>query len=119
MLNILVVDDSLIMRRNIKKYISELGHNIVGEAKNGYEAVKMAKKLTPDIITMDITMPKMDGIEALKAVLVDNKDINIIMTTSHGQENIVANALQMGAKGYILKPVTKENLLNSIDAIAN
>ena len=119
MLNILVVDDSLIMRRNIKKYILELGHNIIGEAKNGREAVKRAKDLKPDIITMDITMPEMDGIEALKAIMAENKDINVIMTTSHGQENIVANALQIGAKGYILKPVTKENLLNSIDAIAN
>jgi len=102
------------MRRNIKKYISELGHNIVGEAKNGYEAVKMAKKLTPDIITMDITMPEMDGIEALKAIMAENKDINVIMTTSHGQENIVANALQIGAKGYILKPISKERLQESI-----
>ena len=68
MLKILVVDDSLIIRKNVKKYAASLGHTIIGEAKNGAEAVEQCKELQPDLITMDITMPDMDGIEAVKRI---------------------------------------------------
>lgn len=66
MLNVLIVDDSLIIRKNVKKYITSLGHNVVGEAQNGAQAIEACKKLKPDLITMDITMPDMDGITAVK-----------------------------------------------------
>lgn len=117
MLHILVVDDSLIIRKNVKKFAANLGHGIVGEAKTGVEAVALCKSLKPDFITMDITMPDMDGIEALKLIREFDKDVNIVMVTSHGQEDMVVSSLKSGAKGYILKPVNEEKLAKAISNI--
>ncbi len=114
MLHILVVDDSLIIRKNIKKYITNLGHAIAGEAKNGSMAIEQCKELNPDLITMDITMPDMDGIEAVKQIREFNKEVNIIMVTSHGQEEMVVSALKAGAQGYLLKPINEEKLAQAI-----
>jgi len=117
MLNILVVDDSLIIRKNIKKYITNLGHAIAGEAKNGSMAIEQCKELNPDLITMDITMPDMDGIEAVKKIREFNTEVNIIMVTSHGQEEMVVSSLKAGAQGYLLKPINEEKLSQSISNI--
>ena len=106
MLNFLVVDDSILMRNNIKSFVESLGHNVIGEAKNGAIAVAMCSELEPDVITMDITMPDMDGITAISKIREFNSEVNIIVATSHGQEEIIMKALQAGAKGYILKPLT-------------
>lgn len=119
MLRILVVDDSLIIRKNIKKYVTALGHNIVGEAQSGAQAVEKCRELFPDLITMDITMPDMDGIEAVKRIKEFNKTVNIIMVTSHGQEDMVVSSLKAGAKGYILKPINEEKLAKAIKNIYN
>ncbi len=117
MLKILVVDDSLIIRKNIKKYVTALGHSIVGEAKSGAQAVEQCAELYPDLITMDITMPDMDGIEAVKKIREFNKTVDIIMVTSHGQEDMVISSLKAGAKGYILKPINEEKLSKAIKNI--
>ena len=117
MLNILIVDDSILMRNNIKSYIEDLGHRVIGEAENGAVAVTMCAELNPDIITMDITMPNMDGITAIKKIREFNTDVNIIVATSHGQEEIIMKSLQAGAKGYILKPMNKNNLNDTIHSI--
>jgi two-component system chemotaxis response regulator CheY len=119
MLNILVVDDSLIIRKNIKKYIASLGHNVIGEAQNGAQAIDACQKLKPDLITMDITMPDMDGISAVKRIKEFDDSVNIIMVTSHGQEEMIVSSLKAGAKGYILKPVSEEKLAKSIATIYN
>lgn len=94
MLNILVVDDSLIMRRNITKMIESLGHRVVGEAKDGLEAMALYAKQKPDLVTMDITMPEMDGITAVKELKKIDKNAKIIMVTSHGQEEMVIHAIR-------------------------
>ena len=117
MLNILVVDDSELMRENIKTYVKHLGHAVAGEAPNGAVAVEMCLKLNPDVITMDITMPDMDGITAIKKIREFNEKVNIIVATSHGQEEIIMRALQAGAKGYILKPLNENNLGEAISNI--
>jgi len=117
MLNILVVDDSLIIRKNIKKYITNLGHAIAGEAKNGTMAIEKCKELKPDLITMDITMPDMDGITAVKKIREFNAESNIIMVTSHGQEDMVVSSLKAGAQGYLLKPINEEKLSQAIGNI--
>ena len=117
MLNILVVDDSLIIRKKIKNYIVNLGHNVASEAKNGLQAVDLTKELKPDLITMDITMPDMDGIEATKRIREFDKDVNIVMVTSHGQEEMVSLSLKAGSQGYILKPITQEKLSTAIGNI--
>lgn len=114
MLNILVVDDSLIMRRNISKIIESLGHRVVGEAKDGLESITLYSKLKPDLVTMDITMPEMDGITAVKELKKIDKNAKIIMVTSHGQEEMVIHAIRNGASGYLLKPINVVKLRDSI-----
>lgn len=117
MLNALVVDDSLIIRRNISKMLAELEHKVVAEAVNGLEAIRYCENYTPDLITMDITMPDMDGITAVKAIKKVNKYVKIIMITSHGQENMVKDAIRAGASGYLLKPITIDKLSLTLDKV--
>lgn len=114
MLKILVVDDSLIMRRNITKFVESLGHKVIGDAKDGLEAITLYMRLKPDLVTMDITMPEMDGIAAVKELRKIDKDAKIIMLTSHGQEDMVITAIRSGASGYLLKPI---NIIKLRDAV--
>lgn len=117
MLNILVVDDSKLVIDNLKKYIKNLGHHTVGNAKTGLHAIEKCRELKPDLITMDITMPDMDGVSAVKKIREFNKSVNVIMVTSHGQEELVVKSLKAGAKGYILKPISEEKLAKAIGSI--
>jgi len=121
MLNILVVDDSAMAVRNISMYIKSIGHQVVGEANNASQAVELCKSLKPDLITMDITMPVIDGVSdgiaAVQQIKAFDDSVDIIMVTSHGQENLIASALKAGAKGYILKPLSEEKLAKAIGAI--
>lgn len=110
MLKVMIVDDSMIIRRNIANMMSALGHKIVGEAKNGLEAISIFSRLEPDVVTMDIAMPEMDGIEALKELKKLNKETKIIMITSQGQESMVLDAIKSGASGYLLKPIELSKL---------
>jgi len=117
MLNILVVDDSLVIRKTLSNELSILGHNVIAKAKSGMEAVELNKIHMPDLITMDITMPVMNGIEALKLIKKDYPNVKIIMVTSHGEEKLVMDAITSGAVGYILKPITKDKIIDSISKI--
>jgi len=110
MKKILIVDDSLIMRQSIKNKLEELGHTVIGEASTGAEAIKLYDEVEPDIVTMDITMPHIDGIQATQILKNNFPNAKIIMITSHGQENLVRQAIKAGAKSYILKPVTRNKL---------
>lgn len=116
-LRVLVVDDSLIIRKNLTKFLTNLGHSVIGEAKTGVDAVSNCKLLEPDLITMDITMPEMDGITAVNEIRQFNHDVKIIMSTSHGQEQMVVDAIKAGARGYILKPITQDKLEESINKV--
>jgi len=106
----MIVDDSSIIRKVFSKSIEELGFKVIGTAKDGREAINLYTQLKPDLVTMDVTMPIMNGIESLKAIRAKYKDAKIIMVTSHGEEHLVMEAITSGAKGYILKPITKENI---------
>jgi two-component system, chemotaxis family, chemotaxis protein CheY len=121
MLKILVVDDSTMAVRNISMYIKNIGHQVIGEANTAAQAVEACEKLKPDLITMDITMPVIDGITdgiaAVKKIKEFDNTVDIIMVTSHGQENLISKALQAGARGYILKPLSEEKLAKAIGAI--
>ncbi len=119
MLKVLIVDDSLVIRAKMKGYIKKLGHSVIGEAKDGQDAVLMNKQLSPDLITMDVSMPIMNGLEALKKIMETSnmEETNIIMITANGQDGIVKDALKSGAKGYILKPISEEKLQDSIGKI--
>jgi len=117
MLKIMIVDDSLIIRNNLKKQLEDLGHEVVGTAKSGDEAIHMYDSLKPDLVTMDITMPMMSGIDALKIIMSKDKDAKVIMVTSHGEENLVMDAIKSGAKGYILKPITHGKIIKAIERV--
>lgn len=109
-LNVMIVDDSLIMAQKLKVMLTELGHDVVRICSDGPEAVRDYALVKPDLVTMDITMPGMDGVEAMKAILCDDANARFIMVTSHGQEAMVVRAIEAGAMGYVLKPVSKDRL---------
>lgn len=116
-LNIMIVDDSMLIAKKLSAILIELGHNIVAICGTGKKAVEDYEKYMPDLITMDITMPEMDGIEATKNIKAKHPNALIVMITSHGQEQMVIDAINAGAKGYVLKPFKKEKLEETIDMI--
>jgi two-component system chemotaxis response regulator CheY len=109
-LNFLVVDDSLLNIKRLTGILTVLGHNVIRTAGTGAQAVLSYEAFNPDMVTMDITMPDMDGIEATQRIVKRFPDARIIMVTSHGQEKMVMDALEAGAKGYVLKPVREDKL---------
>lgn len=116
-LKVLVVDDSMFMRRSIKNMIESLGYFVVGEAKTGEEAVALCRSLSPELVTMDIEMPDMNGIEAVRKLRLVKRSVKIIMITSSGREEIVMKAIRSGANSYILKPLKIEALEDKIRKI--
>jgi len=117
MLKVLVVDDSLIIRKKITKLVTQLDHEVVHGAKNGQEAIDSYNSMKPDLVTMDITMPDMDGIEAVTHIIKEDPEAKIIMVTSHGQEDMVIKSIKAGAVGYMLKPVTQDKLAVAIGEV--
>lgn len=113
-LSVLIVDDSKIVVGRLSGMLKELGHTIAGTAANGAEAVRKYRELNPDLVTMDITMPQVNGIDATKEILAENPDAVVIVITSHGQEQMVIDAVEAGARGYVLKPFKKENIEEQI-----
>ncbi len=109
-LKILVVDDSPIIVRKLILLLEELGHDVIHTAATGAEAIVAYKQCKPDMITMDITMPDMDGIQATRLIMQQHPHAKIIMITSHGQEKMVLEALKAGARGYVLKPFQKDKV---------
>lgn len=121
MANMLVVDDTKIMRTTISRQLEELGHKVVAEAQNGFEAIEQYKKFKPDVVTMDITMPEINnignGIDALSEIRKVDPEAVVIMLTSHGEQKLVIEAITKGSKGYILKPVTKAKLADVLNKV--
>lgn len=114
-LRILVVDDSPIIARKLSMMMEMLGYQVVKTADNGLAAIAAYRECRPDLVTMDITMPEMDGIEATRAIRREFPAANIIMVTSHGQEKMVLDALKAGAKGYVIKPFQQQRLVAVIE----
>jgi two-component system chemotaxis response regulator CheY len=117
-LRILVVDDSGLTVKKMAKLLEELGHEVVAVASTGQQAVDVYAQAAPDVTTMDITMPDMDGIEATRRILAGHPGACIVIVTSHGQEQMVMDAIEAGAKGYILKPVKQEKLAETLETVA-
>ncbi|AUG58142.1 response regulator [Acetivibrio saccincola] len=114
-LRFVVVDDAVFMRTLLKKMIEEVeGYKVVGEGSNGYEAIEQVKIHKPDIITLDITMPEMDGISAIKEILKYSPHTGIIMVSAMGQQSMVVEAIKMGAKDFVVKPFEKSRVLQAI-----
>ncbi|MBP2132984.1 two-component system chemotaxis response regulator CheY [Methanomicrobium sp. W14] len=114
---ILVVDDTMFMRTLLKNILFSGSHDIVGEAENGEDAVEKYKSLKPDLVTMDVVMPKMNGIEALKTIMASDPGAKVVMCTAVGQEQMVKLAIKTGAKGYIVKPFQAPKVLEEVNNV--
>lgn len=114
---VLVVDDAAFMRIKLKDILEKNGYEVVGEAANGIEAVEQYKEKNPDIVTMDITMPEKDGVEALKEIKeIDPKAI-VLMCSAMGQQAMVMDAIRAGAKDFIVKPFDTERVIKALDKV--
>jgi len=114
---ILIVDDAAFMRMMIKNILTKNGYEVVGEAENGAVALQMYKELKPDLVTMDITMPEMDGIQGVKAIRAVDANANIIMCSAMGQQTMVMEAIQAGAKDFIVKPFQQDRILQAVERV--
>nr|WP_250230235.1 response regulator [Anaeropeptidivorans aminofermentans] len=117
MKRIMIVDDSLIMRINLKKIFEKQGHQVVAEASNGQEAVEKYMSAHPDLVTMDITMPQLDGISALQKIHTLDKNACVVMISALGQEIKIIEAINKGAKHYIIKPFKEDTVVNIINTV--
>ena len=114
MARVLIADDASFMRQMIREIIEPEGHEVVGEATNGIEAVEQFEELSPDLVTMDIVMPKRSGIDAVKGILAQHPDACIVMCSALGQETLVMEALQAGARDFIVKPFKPDSVIATL-----
>ena len=114
MKTVLIVDDAAFMRVSIKNMLTKNGFDVIGEAENGKIAIQKYQELSPDIVTMDITMPEMDGLASLKKILETDSSANVVMVSAMGQEGMVREAVQSGAKGFIVKPFKEDVILSAL-----
>ena len=115
--NILIVDDAAFMRMMIKDILTKNGYNVVGEADNGAKAVEKYNELKPDLVLMDITMPEMDGIQALKAIKGADGGAKVIMCSAMGQQAMVVESIQAGARDFIVKPFQRDRVIEAIKKV--
>ena len=115
--NILICDDAAFMRMMIKDILTKNGYNIAGEAENGLKAIDKYRELKPDLALMDITMPEMDGIQALKKIRANDPNAIVIMCSAMGQQAMVIEAIQSGAKDFIVKPFQAERVLEAVKKV--
>jgi len=112
--SVLIVDDAAFMRMMIKDILVKNGYNVIGEAENGQVAVDKYKELKPDLVTLDITMPEKDGIQALKEIKEIDANATVIMCSAMGQQAMVIDAIQAGAKDFIVKPFQADRVMEAI-----
>lgn len=117
MKNILIVDDAAFMRSMLKGILTSNGYTVVGEGQDGNDALAKYKELKPDLVTMDITMPNKNGLEALQSIMDFDKNAKVIMCTAMGQQSMVMDAIKIGAKDFIVKPFKAEKVVESIQRI--
>ncbi|MBT2642453.1 response regulator [Bacillus sp. ISL-41] len=117
MARILIVDDAKFMRITLTNILKKANHEIVGEAENGREAVMLYRELMPDLVTMDITMPEMSGLDAVKEIKREFKDAKIIMCSAMGQQKMVVDAIEAGAKDFIVKPFDDSQVVDSVSRV--
>lgn len=114
MAKVLIVDDAAFMRIQIKNMLTKNGYEVAGEAENGKQAVEFFKELKPDVVTMDITMPEMSGLDALREIVKMDPGAKVVMVSAMGQEAMVRDAILSGAKGFIVKPFKEEGIIAAI-----
>ena len=114
---VLVVDDAMFMRKSLTQVLKNSGYEVVGEATNGEEAIKAYKMYSPDVVLMDITMDKMDGLTALTRIREFDQEANVIIVSAMGHERQVKKALRLGAKHFVVKPFSKKKLLDTLKKV--
>jgi two-component system chemotaxis response regulator CheY len=114
---ILIVDDAAFMRMMIKDILVKNGYEVAGEAENGLKAIEKYKEVKPDLVIMDITMPELDGIQAVKEIKKINANANIIMCSAMGQQSMVIESIQAGAKDFIVKPFQPDRVIDAIKKV--
>lgn len=114
---ILIVDDAIFMRVMLRDMLEKNGFEVIGEAADGFEAIDKYKKLNPDVVTMDVTMPQLNGIEALKEIIKFDPSARIIMCSAMGQQLMVMDSIKAGAKDFIVKPFNQERVIEAVNKI--
>lgn len=109
-MRVLIVDDAAFMRRMLRNIIEQLGYTVVGEAENGEDAFEKYQQLNPDVVTMDITMPVLDGLGGVKKIVEYDANAKIVMCSAMGQHDMVVEAVRLGAKDFIVKPFQPERV---------
>lgn len=117
MAKILVVDDAAFMRMMVKDTLTKNGYSDLYEAADGVQAVEMYNEVKPDLVIMDITMPNMDGLEALKAIKTQNPQAQVVMCSAMGQEAMVIDAIKSGAKDFIVKPFKPDRIIKTVEQL--
>lgn len=112
---VLIVDDIEFVRKVLSDILTQAHYHVVGEATNGNEALQLFQKLEPDLVTMDVVMPEMSGIEATRKILKLNPNARVIIISAMGQENLVMEAIHVGAKDYVQKPFTAQDVLKAAE----
>lgn len=118
-LRVLIVDDALFMRNMLKDIFIRAGYEIAGEASDGVEAVQAYRELRPDLVTMDIVMPNRNGIEALQEICGEDPDACVVMCSALGQEGLVLQAVQAGARDFIVKPFKEQRVLEVVQRVTS
>ncbi|GAB3796849.1 response regulator [Virgibacillus kimchii] len=114
---ILVVDDAAFLRIMLTNILEKNHYEVVGQAKDGKEAIHMYKELRPDLVIMDLTMPVMDGIEAMKRIIVEDSEAKIIVCSAIGQQKVVVQAIEAGGKDFIVKPFEESRILETVERV--
>lgn len=117
MARILIIDDAKFMRLTLTNIITKANHEVVGEGENGQEAITLYQMLQPDIVTMDITMPVMNGIDALREIIRQFPDAKVIMCSAMSQQKLVVEAIEAGAKDFVIKPFDESRVIEAINRV--
>src|SRR3569833_4199888 len=117
-ISVLLVDDHSLVRRGFRRILEDDGMKVVGEASNGLEAIRLANELKPKVVVMDLSMPELDGVQATKEIVKHLPETNVLVLSMHSDDNYVRNAIDAGAKGYLLKNAIDVDLVGAIRSVA-